>query len=113
MVLDYGAFHKAKSLRIPENIYLLFLTPYSPELNPAEKIWAILKGTSPTNSLNPWSKLECLLKIASRLFILNKLLNHVTMNMSFHLKFVLFNILNSNSALDNSNAELTKKLQLM
>lgn len=43
MVLDNGAFHKAKTLEIPENIGLLFLPPYSPELNPAENIWAILK----------------------------------------------------------------------
>lgn len=43
MVLDNGAFHKAKSLIIPPNIALIFLPPYSPELNPAETIWAILK----------------------------------------------------------------------
>ena len=43
IVLDNGAFHKAKSLIIPENIALIFLPPYSPELNPAENIWAILK----------------------------------------------------------------------
>jgi len=43
IVLDNGAFHKAKSLIIPANIGLIFLPPYSPELNPAEKIWAILK----------------------------------------------------------------------
>lgn len=43
MVLDNGAFHKAKSLVIPENIGLIFLPPYSPELNPAENVWAILK----------------------------------------------------------------------
>lgn len=43
MVLDNGAFHKAKSLQIPENICLVFLPPYSPELNPAEKIWAKFK----------------------------------------------------------------------
>ncbi|HTN19339.1 MAG TPA: IS630 family transposase [Pelobium sp.] len=43
MVLDNGAFHKAKALQIPQNISLIFLPPYSPELNPAEKIWAILK----------------------------------------------------------------------
>lgn len=43
MVLDNGAFHKAKSLEIPKNIKLLFLPQYSPELNPAEKIWAVLK----------------------------------------------------------------------
>ena len=43
IVLDNGAFHKAKTLEIPDNIGLIFLPPYSPELNPAENIWAILK----------------------------------------------------------------------
>jgi transposase len=43
MVLDNGAFHKAKRLQIPPNIGLIFLPPYSPELNPAEKIWWLLK----------------------------------------------------------------------
>jgi transposase len=43
LVLDNGAFHKAKKLKIPENIALIFLPPYSPELNPAEKIWAKYK----------------------------------------------------------------------
>ena len=43
IVLDNGAFHKASSLVVPENIGLLFLPPYSPELNPAENVWAALK----------------------------------------------------------------------
>lgn len=43
VVLDNGAFHKAKKLKIPENIALVFLPPYSPELNPAEKMWAKYK----------------------------------------------------------------------
>ena len=43
LVLDNGRFHKAKKLIIPENIVLLFLPPYCPELNPAEKIWAKYK----------------------------------------------------------------------
>lgn len=43
MLLDNGAFHKAKTLVIPENIALVFLPPYSPELNPAEKIWWTIK----------------------------------------------------------------------
>ena len=41
--LDNGAFHKAKRLIIPDNIGLIFLPPYSPELNPAEKIWWTIK----------------------------------------------------------------------
>jgi transposase len=43
IVLDNGAFHKARTLAIPDNIILIFLPPYSPELNPAEKIWAKFK----------------------------------------------------------------------
>ena len=43
MVLDNGAFHKAKRLIIPENILLILLPPFSPELNPAEKMWAKFK----------------------------------------------------------------------
>jgi len=43
MVLDNGAFHKTKGLIIPNNISLIFLPPYSPELNPAEKIWEKFK----------------------------------------------------------------------
>ena len=43
IVLDNGAFYKSKSLVIPSNIVFVFLPPYSPELNPAEKMWAIIK----------------------------------------------------------------------
>lgn len=43
IVLDNGAFHKAKILKIPNNISLIFLPPYSPELNPAERMWEMMK----------------------------------------------------------------------
>ncbi len=43
IVLDNGAFHHSKALIIPQNIALLFLPPYAPELNPAEKLWRHLK----------------------------------------------------------------------
>jgi len=51
IVLDNGAFHKAKRLEIPKNIILIFLPPDSPELNPAEKIWAKFKRAF-TNKLH-------------------------------------------------------------
>ena len=41
--VDNGLFHKAKRLQIPENIILLFQPPYSPELNPIERVWKHLK----------------------------------------------------------------------
>jgi transposase len=43
IVLDNGAFHHAAALQMPENMALLFLPPYSPELNPAEKMWRYFK----------------------------------------------------------------------
>ena len=43
LLLDNGTFHKTKTLIIPENIALVFIPPYSPELNPAEKIWWKMK----------------------------------------------------------------------
>lgn len=43
-MLDNGAFHKSKALKIPNNIALIFLPPYCPELNPAERMWEIIKA---------------------------------------------------------------------
>ena len=43
MVLDNGRFHHAKSLVIPDNVVLIFLPPYSPELNPIERLWQDIK----------------------------------------------------------------------
>lgn len=44
IVLDNGAFHKSTALKVPSNIKLLFLPPYCPELNPAERMWEIIKA---------------------------------------------------------------------
>ena len=43
LVLDQAGWHVAKDLQVPANITLLFLPPYSPELNPIERIWCFLK----------------------------------------------------------------------
>lgn len=43
LVLDNGAFHKARRLKVPDNVGLLFQPPYSPELNGAERMWTRLK----------------------------------------------------------------------
>ena len=58
IVLDNGAFHKAKKLEIPENIILIFLPPYSPELNPAENMWAKFKRDFTNRLFNTITKLE-------------------------------------------------------
>lgn len=43
LLIDNAGIHKAKRLIIPENIRLIFLPPYSPELNPVERFWQYIK----------------------------------------------------------------------
>jgi len=43
MVMDQAGWHIAQDLEIPSNMKILFLPPYSPELNPAEHIWKALR----------------------------------------------------------------------
>jgi len=39
MVLDGAGWHRASWLKLPQNIRLVFLPPYAPELNPVEHLW--------------------------------------------------------------------------
>ncbi len=43
MQLDNGKFHHNSQLKIQDNILLVFQPPYSPELNPSEKVWQYIK----------------------------------------------------------------------
>ncbi len=44
LVLDQAGWHTSPKLRVPKNISLLPLPPYSPELNPVEQVWAYLRA---------------------------------------------------------------------
>lgn len=39
LILDGAGWHKSQALRIPDNLTLLHLPPYAPELNPVELVW--------------------------------------------------------------------------
>ena len=44
LICDRASWHQnGKTLQLPENIRLLPLPPYSPELNPMEKVWDYLR----------------------------------------------------------------------
>lgn len=58
ILLDNAAFHKTKTLRHPANVHLLFLPPYAPELNPAEKVWWRLKRELKNRSFKTLENLQ-------------------------------------------------------
>lgn len=52
LILDGAGWHQSGGrLRVPNNISLLPLPPYCPELNPAENVWEFLRANYLSNRL--------------------------------------------------------------
>lgn len=51
LVCDGAAWHKSGNLVIPENICLIFIPPYTPEMNPIEQIWKEIRKRGFKNEL--------------------------------------------------------------
>jgi hypothetical protein len=49
VLMDGAGWHKAGDLKVPKNLSLMFIPPYSPELNPVENIWQFLRQTYLSN----------------------------------------------------------------
>ncbi len=43
MVMDQAGWHVTDDLHMPPNVSLVLLPPYSPELNPVERVWPYLR----------------------------------------------------------------------
>lgn len=50
MIMDSAAWHTTSKLVLPENITILPLPPYSPELNPTEHIWDYIREQKEFNN---------------------------------------------------------------
>jgi transposase len=44
LLWDGAGYHSSEDLRIPQNVSLIQLLPYSPELNPVENLWHYLRS---------------------------------------------------------------------
>lgn len=44
VIIDNAGFHSTKNISVPDNIFLLNIPPYCPELNPCEKVWQHIKS---------------------------------------------------------------------
>jgi len=55
---DGAPAHRAKGLRVPERITIVGLPPYTPELNPAENLWPLVKEGVANDSFKDLTTLE-------------------------------------------------------
>ena len=44
LIIDNATFHSTKDVGLPENVILVPIPPYCPELNPAEQMWQWFKS---------------------------------------------------------------------
>lgn len=51
LVMDGAGWHKSKKLEIPNNVEIIYLPPYSPELNPVERLWGYIKSWTIRNKI--------------------------------------------------------------
>ncbi|WP_265035308.1 MULTISPECIES: IS630 family transposase [unclassified Wolbachia] len=51
LIMDCASWHRSKGLKTPENITIIYLPPYSPELNPVERFWQHLKDNLIKNKM--------------------------------------------------------------
>lgn len=41
VVIDQAGWHMSSEVLVPEGLHLVFLPPYSPELQPSERLWSL------------------------------------------------------------------------
>lgn len=58
MVVDGASAHRARSLRVPERLTLVNLPAYTPELNPTERLWPMVKEGVANRSFETLAELE-------------------------------------------------------
>ena len=51
IIMDGAGWHKSEKLIIPNDIRTIILPPYSPELNPTEKLWQYIKDHTIKNRI--------------------------------------------------------------
>src|SRR3954465_12525721 len=59
LVLDGAGWHSSPQLKVPDNIVLVPLPPYSPELNPVENVWEFLRANFLSHRV--WDTYEAIL----------------------------------------------------
>jgi transposase len=58
MVLDNAGWHTSAELKVPDGIHLVFLPSHTPELQPAERVWPLVRESLANTALANLDSLE-------------------------------------------------------
>jgi len=58
LVMDRAGWHTSKRLRLPEGLTLWFLPAYTPQLNPAERLWPLVREAVANRPIGTLDTLE-------------------------------------------------------
>lgn len=58
LVLDRAGWQKSRQLTLPEGLHLIFLPPYSPELQPCERLWPLTNESIANRHFRDLDELE-------------------------------------------------------
>jgi transposase len=62
VLLDNAGWHRAKALVVPGNVVLHFLPPCTPELQPAEPLWPLVRESSANRSIGRIDRLKTIVR---------------------------------------------------
>ena len=79
---DGAPAHRAKSLRVPERITLVSLPPYTPELNPAEQLWPLVKEGVANDSFKDIGALER--RVCRRVRMISEVRETISSRLHYH-----------------------------
>ena len=82
LVLDGASWHRSSKLTVLNNLRLVFLPPYTPELNPAEHLWPLLRQVTANQNFEDIDALES--RLADRCVWLSQHPDTVSSSTSFH-----------------------------
>lgn len=80
LVLDGAGWHASTKVRVPEGVHLVRLPPYSPELQPAERLWPFLREAVANRDIADMDTLEDILAHRCRQLAANhEVIHHSTL----------------------------------
>ncbi|MFM2312685.1 MAG: hypothetical protein RLZZ04_1961 [Cyanobacteriota bacterium] len=82
MIEDNAGWHRSKKAVIPEEIKLEFLPPYSPELQPAERLWSLVDEPLVNQHFQTIDEIEDIL--AERCCVLTKMKDEIRNLTNYH-----------------------------